>query len=141
MAVTANQVVKRQGRDGKLAAIGVAASKIIYEGTAVFLDAGGDATDVKVDANTVFAGIAREQVDNSSGADGDKTVEVWTDGDFELTIAGTLADSEIGTAVYATDNYTFNQTSTSNVAIGKLMDRVNGSTTVGIVRIKGLGEA
>lgn len=139
MAVSTGQIVKRQGRDGGHAAIGVAAGKIIYEGTAVFLDAGGDATDVKVDANTIFAGIARETVDNSAGADGDKQVEVWTDGDFELTIAGTLADSEIGTAVYASDNYTFNQTSTANVAIGKLMDRVNGSTSVGVVRIKGLG--
>lgn len=141
MAVTANQVVKRQGRDGKIAAVGVAASKTIYEGTFVYLDAGGDATDVIVDANTVFAGVAREQVDNSSGADGEKTVEVWTDGDFEWTIGGTLADSEIGTNVYGTDNFACNQTATGQPALGKLMDRVNGSDTVGIIRIKGLGEA
>lgn len=139
MAVTANQIVKRQGRDGKIATIGVAAGKRLYEGTLVFLDAGGDATDVKVDANTVFAGIARHEADNSSGADGDIDIEVWTDGDFELAIGGTLADSEIGTACYATDNYTLNQTSTANVNVGKLMEVL--STTVGIVRIRGLGEA
>lgn len=139
MAVTAPQMIKRQGRDGGIARIGVAASKVIYEGTAVFLDAGGDATDVKVDANTIFAGIARETVDNSSGSDGDLEVEVWTDGVFELTVAGTLADSEIGTAVYASDNYTFNQTSTANVKIGELVDRVDGSTSIGEVSIHGLG--
>lgn len=141
MAITANRTVKRQGRDGKLASIGVAASKHIYEGAFVYLDAGGDATDVIVDANTVFAGIARREADNSSGADGDIQVEVWTDGDFELTVGGTLADSEIGTSVYGVDNGTCNQTSSAQPAIGKLMDRVGGSTTVGIVRIKGLGEA
>lgn len=140
MAVTANQIVKRQGRDGKIARIGVAATKHLYEGTLVYLDAGGDATDVIVDANTVFAGVAIQEIDNSAGADGDKEIEVWTDGDFEWSIGGTLADSEIGTAIYGTDNFACNQTSTGQPQIGKLMDRVGGSATIGIMRIKGLGE-
>lgn len=138
MAVTTNQVVKRQGRDGKRVSIGVAAAKTIYAGTLVYLDAGGDATDVIVDANTVFAGVAVEEADNSSGADGDITVEVYTDGDFEWTIGGTLADSDIGTAIYGTDNFACNQTSTGQPALGKLVDVI--SETVGIFRAKGLGE-
>lgn len=138
MAVTTGQIVKRQGRDGKIRTAGVAASKILYEGTLCFEDAGGDATDVKVDANTTFLGVVRETVDNSAGADGDKQVEFWTDGDFELPSAS-LAAADIGVAIYASDNYTTTKTSTANVAIGKLVDVV--SATVGIVAIKGLGEA
>ena len=137
MAVTANQIVKRQGRDGKRVSVGAAASKNIYGGTLVFLDAGGDGTDVKVDANTVFAGISVQQVDNSSGADNDLQVELYADGVFELPI--TLTDrSDIGSAVHASDNYTPTLTTTANPRIGTLVGFV--STSVGLVQIAGLGE-
>lgn len=137
MAVSTGQLVKRQGRDGKVRGIGVAASKTIYEGTLVYLDAGGDATDVKVDANTVFAGIARETVDNSSGADGDKDVEVWTDGVFELTSAS-LAAADVGVAIYGSDNATTTKTSTGAPQVGTLVKVI--SATVGEIAISGLGE-
>ena len=139
MAAVSNQVVKRRGRDGKRVAPPVAAGIHIYEGTDVFLDANGYATDVKVDANTVYVGIAIAEVDNSSGANGDVTVECWTDGDFERPIAGTLAQAELGTSVYAPDNYGWTQTSTANVTVGTLIEII--SSAVGVVRIKGLGEA
>lgn len=139
MAAASNQVVKRRGRDGKRVAPPVAAGIHIYEGTDVFLDANGYATDVKVDANTVYVGIAIAEVDNSNGANGDVTAECWTDGDFERPIAGTLAQAELGTSVYAPDNYGWNQTSMANVAVGTLIEII--SSAVGVVRIKGLGEA
>jgi predicted RecA/RadA family phage recombinase len=138
MAVTTGQVVKRKGRDGKIRSLGVAAAKVLYEGTLCFEDAGGDATDVKVDDDTTFLGVVRETVDNSAGADGDKTVEFWTDGDFELPSAS-LAAADVGVAIHATDNYTTTKTATDNPAIGKLIEVVSAS--VGVVSIKGLGEA
>ncbi len=138
MAVSTGQIIKRRGRDGKVRALGVAATKVIYEGTLVYLDGGGDATDVKVDANSVFAGIARETVDNSGGADGDKNVEVWTDGEFTLPSSG-LATADIGSDIHATDNYTTTKTATSNPKIGTLTSVE--SATSGVIAIKGLGEA
>lgn len=138
MAVTTGQIVKRQGRDGKIRALGVAAGKTLYEGTLCFEDAGGDATDVKADANTTFLGVVRETVDNSAGADGEKNVEFWTDGDFELP-SGSLAAADVGVAIHATDNYTTTKTATSNPKIGTLTKFV--SATVGVVSIQGLGEA
>ena len=138
MAVTTGQMVKRQGRDGKIRSLGVAANKVLYEGTLCFEDAGGDASDVKADANTTFLGVVRETVDNTGGADGDKNVEFWTDGDFELP-SGSLAAADIGVAIHATDNFTTTKTSTANPKIGTLTELI--SATVGIVSIKGLGEA
>lgn len=138
MAVATNQTVKRQGRDGKLNARGVAAGVHIYEGTAIFTDANGFATSVKADANTVFLGIAREEIDNTSGTNGEKNVEFWTDGNFELPTSG-LAVADIGSDIHASDNYTFTKTATGNPKAGKIVGYV--SATVGVFAIKGLGEA
>ena len=137
MAVTANQQLKRQGGNWKRKSIPAAASKRFYEGTAVFLDAAGRATDVKVDANTLFAGINISEVDNSSGSAGDKDVEVWADGDFELPV-GSAALADGGVAVYASDNYTFTKTATANPQIGTIAKYV--SSGVAIVTIRGIGE-
>lgn len=137
MATTANQVIKRQGGNWKRKSVPAAASKRFYEGTAVFLDAAGRATDVKVDANTVFAGINISEVDNSSGAASALDVEVWGDGDFELPITGATLALQ-GTPVYASDNYTFTMTAGTNPPIGTLTKFV--STGIGICTIRGLGE-
>lgn len=136
MAVTVSQPKKRQ--DGDLVSIPVAASKKILGGTLVFLDAAGRATDVKVDANTVFAGIASEEADNSSGSAGDINVEVETCGTYELP-SGSLALADVGATIYATDNYTTTKTSSTNPTIGKLVEFV--SATVGRIAIAGLGRS
>ena len=137
MAVTANQVIKRQGGNWKRKNVPSAASKHHYEGCAVFLDAAGRGTDVKVDANTVFAGIAISEVDNSSGAADALNVEVWGDGDFQLPVTGATLALQ-GTPVYASDNFTFTMTAGTNPPIGTLTKFV--STGIGIVTIRGLGE-
>lgn len=138
MAVTVGQVVKRKGRDGKLGWSPVATTKVLYEGTLCFRDASGYATDVKVDGSTVFLGVVRSTVDNTSGANGDKKVEFWRDGEFYLPCSS-LAITDVGSAIYATDNFTTTKTSSTNPAIGKLTEYV--SATVGVVEIRGVGEA
>lgn len=138
MAVTANQQIVRQGRDGKIRGLGVAGAKRLYGGTLAFVDVNGFATDERVDANTEFAGVVREEVDNSSGGDGDLDVELITDGDFEFDIAG-LTQPDIGVAIHATDNFTPTKTATDNPRIGELTGFV--STSRGLVSIRGLGEA
>jgi hypothetical protein len=146
MAVTANQKVKRQGRDGKIEAFPVAASAILYEGTMCFLDAGGDAAAaINTDVGK-FLGIVRSFVDNTGGTDGSaggagaKFVEVWTDGTFELPMSGAdLVVADLGKTVYAVDNYQLSETAADQPVVGHIVGIV--STSVARVAIKGLGEA
>lgn len=144
MAVTANQVIKRRGREGKLRKVPVAASTILYEGTMCFEDAGGDFAGVVVE-NGSFGGIVKQQVDNSAGGDGSaggfgaKFAEVYTDGDFLLTFDTTsLVVGDIGKAVYGVDNFTVSETATDLVPVGIIVEVV--STSQAWVSIHGLGE-
>lgn len=136
MAVTANQIVKRQ--DGCIRSFPVAASTKIYQGTLVFLTASGYADDDTATGVNGFLGIAKEYVDNSSGSAGDLSVEVYTDGDFELVGAGTYSQANVGDIVYAEDNYTIGVAiSSASVPIGKVTRFV--SSTKLIVEIETVG--
>lgn len=138
MAVTANQIVKRQGRDGGIVDVGVAADAVLYEGTLCYEDAGGDAAAVIVDETTSFLGIVRDAVDNTGGADGDKRVEVWTDGIFELSMDTTsLAAADLGKPVYGVDNFSVTETATDKPPVGTLVKII--STSKALVSIQGLG--
>jgi len=85
--------------DQELREFPVAAAVYIYKGALVGLHPvtgylkpfeGGD----------IFVGIAYEEMDNSSGAAGAVNCQVYTEGDFELTVTGvSIADS--GREVYA----------------------------------------
>lgn len=132
MAVTANQIIKKQ--DGELRAYPVAASTNIYEGTLVFINAAGNASDATATGVNGFAGIAKAQADNSSGSAGDVWVEVYTEGDFELTGTGfALTDNNM--PVYADDNYALVLTlGATSVRIGTIVRNV--SSTKAIVAIK-----
>lgn len=103
MAVTANQIVKRAEACRK--SYPVAASTHIYEGTLVFINSSGYADDDTASGVNKFAGVAISEVDNSSGSNGDLSVEVYSDGVFELTGSG-LAQADVGKNALATDNYT-----------------------------------
>lgn len=138
MAVTANQVIKRQGRDGNIVAVPVAASKRLYEGTLCYLDASGNATDVINTDVGRFIGIVRGEVDNSTGSAGDKTVECWTDGTFELTLSSaTLVAADVGKTVYGVDNATISETGADQPEVGVVRKFI--STTKALVEIRGLG--
>lgn len=136
MAVTANQIVKKQ--DGDIRSYPVAAVHI-YEGTLVYLTAAGYATDVTATGVNGFVGIAREEVDNSAGSAGDLTVEVWAEGDFELTVTSG-AQAEVGSVVYGDDNYAcvFSIGSTS-VPIGRMVRHVSSTKAIVSITPKGVG--
>jgi hypothetical protein len=128
MAVTENQIVKRQ--DGTRRSYPVAASVKIYEGTLVFLTAAGYATDVTATGVNGFVGIAVEQADNSSGSAGDIVIEVWSEGDFELTGTG-FAQADVGSKVYAEDNYTIGVSiSSASVPIGMVTKYVSSTKLI-----------
>jgi len=128
MAVTANQIVKRA--DGDRRSYPVAASTRIYEGTLVFINASGYADDDTATGVNGFIGIAVAEADNSSGSAGDKSVEVYTEGDFELTGTG-FAQTDVGMPIYADDNYAcVLSLGSTSVRIGKIVRYVSSTKHV-----------
>jgi hypothetical protein len=108
--------------------IGVIAADIIYEGAAVGDNASGYARPLV--AGDPFLGFATETADNSAGAAGAKNVNLRTSGRVQLAI-GSLAITDLGKQVYASDDNTFTLTATSNSAIGRVVRFV--SSGIGIV--------
>lgn len=137
MAVTANQITKRQ--DGARRSYPVAASTNIYEGTLVFINASGYADDDTATGVNGFAGIAVAQADNSSGSAGDKWVEVYTEGDFELTGSG-FAQTDVGMPIYADDNYAcVLSLGSTSVRIGKIVRYVSSTKHIVAIQPSNIG--
>jgi hypothetical protein len=135
MAVTANQLVKVQ--DGDRRSYPVEESTRIYQGTLVYVNAAGYACDVTATGVNAFVGIAAGEADNTSGADGAIEVEVYTEGDFELT--GTFNSiTDVGMTAYGDDNYAVVLAlGATSVRIGRVVRFV--STTKAIIAIKPIG--
>lgn len=106
-------------RDGNLVAHGVAASTKVLEGTLVKLTSGYAESMTKA-ASLVFAGVAYEEIDNTSGSAGDKVVRVERTGIFEFAMSG-AAITDIGSEVYALDNQTVTKTGTDATRVGKIV--------------------
>lgn len=107
----------------------VIASDIIYEGAAVGENGAGYARPLV--AADPFLGFCIENVDNSTGAAGDKLVKVKTRGKIVLTVTGASAITvNDRPAVYASDDNAFTLTSTSNTKIGYVQRWVAGSQCV-----------
>jgi hypothetical protein len=137
MAVTANQIVKRQ--DGARRSYPVAASTRIYEGTLVFVNASGYADDDTATGVNGFVGVAVAEADNSSGSAGDKVVEVYAEGDFEL-VGTSLAQTDVGMPAYADDNYAVvNALGSSSVRIGKFVKYVSSTKAVVAIQPSNVG--
>lgn len=113
-------------RDGRGFGRAVAAAKKIFEGSIVCLNATGFATPGATATTLVADGVALSTVDNSAGADGDKTVEVekgvFRFGNSASTDAITRA--EIGDDCYIVDDQTVAKTSGTNTRsiAGKIVD-------------------
>lgn len=121
---------------GDVREYGVIASDIIYEGAAVGDNASGYARPLV--AGDSFRGFAESKVDNSAGAAGALTVRVKQKGIVKLAI-GSLAITDVGKPVYASDDDTFTLTATSNSHIGRVIAFV--STGVGMVEFDAGGGA
>lgn len=132
-AVTENKLITRQEHDKR--SLPCEQSTHIYQGTFVFVNANGYADDDTATGVNGFAGVAVGEVDNSSGADGAKNVEVWTCGDFEWVGAGTYSQANVGDVVYAENNYDIGLSiDSASVPIGVVVGYV--SATKLIIRIK-----
>lgn len=137
MAVTANQLIKRQ--DGVKRSYPVEESTRIYQGTLVYINAAGYACDVTATGVNAFAGIAVAEADNTSGADGAIEVEVHTEGDFELT--GTFNSiTDVGMPAYGDDNYAVVVAlGATSVRIGRVERFVSATKAIISIKPSGVG--
>ncbi len=102
--------------------IGVAASAKIYAGSLAAKNASGYMQPASDAANLVVMGMSEEQVDNGSGANGDKTVQVRRNKAFLFKNSGTNAVTvaHIGGNVYVEDDETVSSSGgTNNIVAGK----------------------
>jgi hypothetical protein len=113
-------------RDGDIISMGVAGAKKIFAGAMVALDANGYATPGVTATDLLGIGRAEAHVDNSSGADGDLSVDVRK-GVFRFansTAGDQIAAADIGSDCYIVDDQTVAKTDgtgTRSVA-GKVFD-------------------
>jgi hypothetical protein len=96
----------------------VVASDVIYQGAAVGDNGSGYARPLE--AGDPFRGFADVKADNSNGAAGAITVRTRTRGRIKLPITS-LAITDVGKDVYASDDDTFTLTQGSNTRIGHVV--------------------
>lgn len=99
----------------------VAATTTLYRGTFCAEDAGGDMAVGGDDAGANRAYLVLGTVDNSAGADADKSVEVMIRGTFSGHAVGTLTKAETGQNVAIADNQTITSlaAATNDVIVGR----------------------
>lgn len=114
--------------EGQLYTLPVIANDIIYQGAAVGDNASGYARPLV--AGDPFRGFAELQADNLGGNAGDVGVTLRRAGRIELAI-GSLAITDVGKDVFASDDDTFTLTQGSNTRIGYVAAFV--SSGVGVV--------
>lgn len=83
-------------------------------------------------AGDAFGGVAFEECDNSAGADGAKTVRVYTQGDFVHALAG-AAQTDLGRPVFASADDTLTFVAAGNSYVGTVQDL--DSSAIIILRI------
>lgn len=105
----------------------VIAADIIYEGAAVGLDGSGDARPLV--AGDKFVGFCRAKADNSAGAAGAILVDVKVSGQIQLAVAAAAA-TDVGKAVYASDDNVFVLTASTNSKIGVIKRYVSAGVAV-----------
>jgi len=110
MALAADRNTPMQ--DGELIPVPVAAGAKIYAGALVVANATGYAAPGSTALNLTYLGRAEEQVDNTGGADGDKTVLVRRLKAFKFANSGTDAvdQSMLGKTCYIVDDETVSKT-------------------------------
>ena len=102
------------GQPAALTEIVMASGVTIYQGSAVGLTSD---TARALNAADTFAGFCERQKTNASG--GSTKAPIRTSGIVELAVAS-VAATNIGDTVYATDDNTFTLVASGGVAIGKV---------------------
>ncbi len=121
-------------REGVEVEYPVAASVKIYAGSLVCVNTGGFAVPAADTSGFRLAGVALEQVNNLTGADGAKNVRVRRQGVFEFD-AASITQAMVGDPMYAVDDHTFDDAAgpSNDVKVGVLVKY--GSATKGWIDI------
>jgi hypothetical protein len=100
----------------------VAANTKIFAGSLVCVNSSGYAAPAADTAGFKFIGVAMQQVDNSTGADGAKNLRVRRTGVFEFD-AASINPAMVGDPMYAVDDHTFDDAAgpTNDVKVGVLV--------------------
>ena len=119
-ALTSNRYTKH--RDGLVSAHPVKAAVRIYKGSLVCADSTGFAVPGADTASYVFLGIALEEANNTSGANGAQTVRVQTLGVFSFAKSGSITQANVGVNLYIADDQTvaLAATTTNDILCGQL---------------------
>ncbi|MEK6674658.1 MAG: hypothetical protein AABZ47_03275 [Planctomycetota bacterium] len=129
-ALTASRNVDRFV-DTQLRTFRIKGSTKIFRGSFVGLTSAGFARALV--AGDPFCGLAYEEVDNSTGADGAKVCRVYADmSDFEHALAG-VSQSDVGRPCFASADDTLSFVGVANSYIGVVQDYVSANKC--IVRI------
>lgn len=130
MAVTVNKDLVRaeECRVG----VPVAASTNLYEATLAFINSSGYAVGIVASGANRFAGVVIQQQDNSSGANGALTAELYTEGVFPMYGSG-FSQATVNADIYATDNYTVQASPVGGSFVGRCVKYV--SSTCIMVRL------
>ncbi len=109
-ALTGADVVKHK-EEARLVSLPVLAGANIFNGALLMMTSAGFVDSAAPTASSFFAGIATEDVDNTSGGNGDVSVNVFQSGTHQMAISG-VAVTDVFSEVFAeTDN-------TADVSIG-----------------------
>jgi len=126
-ALSAN--VDRQEKEGKLLAYPVVASDIIYAGALCKHNAAGYLAPCAAEAGASFAGVAIEQVDNSSGSAGALSCRVNKTGAYLMSGTG-FSQAAVGSPVFASDDNTVSLTQAVNEQFVGIIEEYVSSTQV-----------
>lgn len=129
MPLTANRDLCRYV-DQELRTFPVRAGVRVYKGALLGWNGGYVRPLVAGDS---FAGIAYEEMHNASGADGERSVRVFTTGDFEHVLAG-ASRANNRWAIYASADNMLTTTAAGNSFVGYQLE-VPGSNTI-LLRIQ-----
>jgi hypothetical protein len=120
-------------REGVELEFPVAASTKIFAGSMVCINANGYAVPAADTSGYRFVGVAMEQMDNSAGEDGGKSVRIRRVGAFEFD-AASITQAMVGQPMYAVNDHTFDDAAGTNaIKVGLLVKYV--STTQGWIDI------
>lgn len=104
----------------------VAANAKIYAGSLVCVNTDGYAVPAADTASFLLAGMALQQVDNTGGANGAKTIRVRRKGVFEFQ-ATSITKAMVGSMMYVKDDQTFDNTSNNLVPCGRLAKYISAT--------------
>ncbi len=138
-AITADNTkffnTKMLSPDGMYVDLKVAASTTIFRHSFVGLNATGFLVSyvpwaqALTPTGTPLMGIAVQNVDNSSGSDGDKTARVFVEGYFEYALTAG-AQLDVGKQVFALDNATLTKICANNEPVGRIVGLASAANVV-----------